>query len=100
MAQKLTGVTMETEDRGESGDDLMTSVDINNDLELTDLQLTSGCHGNGDMGRSNNIVTDSTSCETSLKNSKQSVLSSLCLKTETCNIITNANNVPNLEKNI
>ena len=98
MAQKLTGVTMETEDRGENGDDLMTPVNSNSDLELSDLQLNSGCHDSGDIGQSKKEVNGCKNSETLFKDSQPSVLSSLCLKAEQCNMITTAKDSPTLEK--
>ena len=71
---------METESRGESEDDLMTPVDLNSNLELADLQLTSVCHGSSGIEKNKSEVTSNTICvnDTMLKDSRPSVLSSLC----------------------
>ena len=83
---------------GESGDDLMTPIDLSSDLELSDLHLTSSCHG--DNERSKDEVLSSSNRETLSTESKQSSLSSLCLKAEKCNILINAKDLPIIEKHI
>ena len=101
MAQKLSGVqNYETETRGESVDEIMMLVDLDTDLELGDLHLTSGCHDNS-------VTKKSTVCNKlhALDDKKllrvgdtgQSISEGLCLENENGNTQINNETCENSE---